>query len=643
MIKEFIRHIEKRAGIHVAMSRFSNLFAKTQSGLVLSSAAFAALIEFIRAGEPTYQHVAAQIGVRWSDLGQKITLRNALAERGLITPACLWAYRLLRGNAEELLKDYASPDMAFMQIALLKEVDPALAIPFLVEKFFTRKDIAPELCSASRLCILRHLDSGISPQLLEFLSARYPSVDLFRQWRQTPTPSPASRNGTNCVDFHQLVRSINDVAELSSISRVSYLLSCFYVPVTQKEWKSLFLCSADEASFKRLKNAGMIDVIEGGLLLSADLSKLNVLNRFLFEQYPFLKETLNQKKTARQQEERRQRVRASELDRQALELVAEGIICLNRTGLLYYINPAGETLFAENPELVNTLFGAATLDLALKSYAPDDVSARVGSLNGSSNVELFGSCARFSLSGKRFEVRAGSQIVILRDITDQFLIDQEIGKLYRHELNAALEVIGIGIETVDQLMKSNCSEDACQCLDQIKRKTDDLAATLAERMDFIRLHSDAFHISQGVLNLNLVVDKCIEKRRDHARQTGITLVSNHLEIEPVQITGEERFLIRAIDNIIRNAIKFCQKEDEIRVTISTQKQAAVIKITDTGPGISKENMGRIFQLGFTTNGTGRGLYITRRIIGAHKGKIDVKSKLGAGACFTLRMPLVREQ
>ena len=67
-----------------------------------------------------------------------------------------------------------------------------------------------------------------------------------------------------------------------------------------------------------------------------------------------------------------------------------------------------------------------------------------------------------------------------------------------------------------------------------------------------------------------------------------------------------------------------------------------MSVQDQGPGIPLENMGKIFRLGFTTGGSGRGLYLAKRIASAHKGRIDVKSKPGQGACFTFLVPLITE-
>jgi len=67
----------------------------------------------------------------------------------------------------------------------------------------------------------------------------------------------------------------------------------------------------------------------------------------------------------------------------------------------------------------------------------------------------------------------------------------------------------------------------------------------------------------------------------------------------------------------------------------------VIKIEDSGPGIPRENLSKIFQPYFSTKekGTGLGLSITYRIISDHKGKIEVESEVGRGTVFTVKLPI----
>jgi signal transduction histidine kinase len=507
--------------------------------------------------------------------------------------------------------------------------------------------VSEELRATSRLCILRLLDSVVSPDLVRSLQSSYPGVQILNQWRPAiPGRSLDSNRGPNPghIDFHQLVRSVHDMKELSSLTRIVYLVSSFYVPLTDKEWRTLWLSQTDQLFFDRLRLATVVEASNGGFMLSTDPSKQAVVKKFLYESYSLAKESVRRRRADRLKEDRERKVRNSELDRQALEMVTDGIICVDRTGLLYYVNRAAESMLNENRLLRERLFGAGSLEDALRSYSREGVLSRIRASirQDEDRAEIFGDRAVIESGGKRFEVELGPQVILLRDTTDQHLIDNEIGKLYRHELKAALDVMGVGLSSVKQFISEGRTEEGMEFLEQVEAKRVELFSMLEERIDFIRLHSDSFHIRPSTVNLNLVVDKCVTNYRDAAVTRGVTVKSNHLHTSGIQVMGEERFLVRALDNILRNAVKFSRKGKEIKVSIGEVNFEAFVRVEDSGPGIPPENLGKIFQLGFTTGGTGRGLYLARRIAAAHGGRIDVKSKVGNGATFTFWLPLLME-
>ncbi len=74
-------------------------------------------------------------------------------------------------------------------------------------------------------------------------------------------------------------------------------------------------------------------------MLSTDPSKQAVVKKFLYESYSLAKESVRRRRADRLREDRERKVRSSELDRQALEMVPDGIICVDRTGLLYLREP----------------------------------------------------------------------------------------------------------------------------------------------------------------------------------------------------------------------------------------------------------------------------------------------------------------
>jgi signal transduction histidine kinase len=649
MFKEFIKQLEKRVPLENLFPRFRDLFEPDGCAhATFSAEGFASVLEFVEKGDASYQGIACQAGVRWSSATQRVKLRAAILERGFVTPSCLWAHAQLRGRTEELLRGFSSPEMGLMQIVLLKGADPAMAAPFLLERFLTGKDVSEELRAASRLCLLRLLDAWCAPDEVKRLQVRFPGVEILAQWRPGIPGRPkklgqAPRPGS--IDFHQLVRSVNGIKELSSLTRTLYLVSLFYVPLSQKEWDALFLSGTDAHFFNCLMPAGIVEPFNGGYLLATDSRKQELVRKFLYESYDVAKESVQRLAAKRMKEERKRRIRDSELDRHALEMVPDGIVAVDRSGQLYYANSPAEKIMAENTELKRCLFGQEALSEALKKYTPERVLSRVRACVQAEGLEaeIFGNRASIMMDGKKFEVKLGRQVVLLRDCTDQYLIDQEIGKLYRHEMKAALDVLGVGLDTARDLVAQGQVEQGLEFLDQVGQKRNQLCAMLEERIDFIRLHSDAFEIRPEIVNLNLAVDKSISNYRDMAKSKDVAIKSNHLHVSAVSVKGEERFLVRAFDNIVRNAVKFSKAGSEIRVVVDSDATEALVRVEDDGPGIAGENLGKIFQLGFTTGGSGRGLYLARRIVAAHGGRISVKSRPGHGASFTLRLPVVMEQ
>jgi len=335
---------------------------------------------FLEKGEPSFQSVAVQAGAHWSSSSQKVVLRNAILKRGFRTPSCLWAYRQMRGNPEQIMQECASPEMGLMQIMLLKEVEPAAAIPFLIERYVSRNDGQEELRNAARLCVLRLLDSRGTPDLIRSLQSRYPGVDFLSRWHPSIPGRKVLPNVPNrheAVDFHDLVRSVRDVKELSSFTRTLYLVSLFCVPLSEKEWSSLFLSWMDHYHFQRLGMARVVEAYNGGFLLSTDMAKQKLVRQFLYDSYSIAKQTVQHNNAQRQREARESKVRSSELDRQALELVPEGIICVDPSRMFYYMNPAAEKMLSANSVLRERLFGNAPLEIAVQRYSREQVISRL--------------------------------------------------------------------------------------------------------------------------------------------------------------------------------------------------------------------------------------------------------------------------
>jgi signal transduction histidine kinase len=110
-----------------------------------------------------------------------------------------------------------------------------------------------------------------------------------------------------------------------------------------------------------------------------------------------------------------------------------------------------------------------------------------------------------------------------------------------------------------------------------------------------------------------------------------------------RVYGYPHQLNQVFMNLLVNAAQAIENQGEIKMATRTDNGHVEIKISDTGSGISKENLPRIFDPFFTTKeagkGTGLGLHLAYNIIKKHKGTIDVESTMGQGTTFTIRIPV----
>ena len=175
--------------------------------------------------------------------------------------------------------------------------------------------------------------------------------------------------------------------------------------------------------------------------------------------------------------------------------------------------------------------------------------------------------------------------------------------------------------------------------DQLNRMINDL--TLLSKADSYQIE-----LNMGPVRLDLLISDIGDLFQILAEQKKIVL-----NIDPLQETivmGDKARLQQLFTNLIDNAIKYTA-EGSIRITIEKNEEMVIIKIMDTGIGISKEEQEKIFKRFYRvdksrsreTGGVGLGLSIADWIAHAHKGKIEVESELNKGATFTLFLPTLK--
>jgi two-component system NtrC family sensor kinase len=205
-----------------------------------------------------------------------------------------------------------------------------------------------------------------------------------------------------------------------------------------------------------------------------------------------------------------------------------------------------------------------------------------------------------------------------------------------HELNNPL---GTVLLYADTLLRENDEQDQHRSdLQVIVREIQRCKSIVAALLDFARQRQSTV---QDV-DLNELVLSILEVEKIHPRYQAVHFV---IELDPnlPRIQADPTQLREVFLNLLTNAAEAMPDGGQLTLrTIADPPEMVTIVVSDTGVGISKENLGRIFTPFFTTKpvgkGTGLGLAITYGIVKLHRGQIDVKSRIGEGTTFTIGLP-----
>lgn len=141
-------------------------------------------------------------------------------------------------------------------------------------------------------------------------------------------------------------------------------------------------------------------------------------------------------------------------------------------------------------------------------------------------------------------------------------------------------------------------------------------------------------------DLNEVAAEVVTLEEKEAARKGVRISFTGTP-SPLRINMQRSLLRTAIFNLLRNATEATEQDGTISVELLHDRDDAVLKVTDTGCGIPKDELGRIFEPFFSTKRRtfGMGLSLVKQIVDEHLGDISVESVMGKGSIFVLRFPL----
>ncbi|MDZ7994536.1 MAG: two-component system sensor histidine kinase RppB [Nostoc sp. EspVER01] len=215
-----------------------------------------------------------------------------------------------------------------------------------------------------------------------------------------------------------------------------------------------------------------------------------------------------------------------------------------------------------------------------------------------------------------------------------------------HELRTPLAATGATVESA-LLMPQIDSEETRDILQTIQRQNQRLTTLVVDLLMLARLDKQAQKLQREICCLNDIVSDLVEEFEAMANAAEVKLTSLIQVRQPLNIIGNADQLYRLFSNLIVNAIQYTPRGGEVTVFLDRNDHNAVIKVQDTGIGIPKHELNRIFDRFYrvssdrsrSTGGSGLGLAIVQAIVQAHQGKLNVQSELGQGSTFTVQLLL----
>ncbi|MGA2215822.1 MAG: ATP-binding protein [Bryobacteraceae bacterium] len=211
-----------------------------------------------------------------------------------------------------------------------------------------------------------------------------------------------------------------------------------------------------------------------------------------------------------------------------------------------------------------------------------------------------------------------------------------------HELRSPLARLGVAVEL------ARSGEDREHLLDRIQKEADRLNELVGELLQVTRVESDPSRQKSDPVHLDELLGDLVYDSLLEAKAKDCTLLLK--APVPVILAGDEELIRRALENVIRNAIRYAPRNTSVDVDLIRTADAAQVSVRDYGSGVPAEALTRIFDPFYrvdsdrnrASGGLGLGLAIARRSVELHKGKLSAQN-VNPGLLVTIQLPLAPAQ
>lgn len=241
-------------------------------------------------------------------------------------------------------------------------------------------------------------------------------------------------------------------------------------------------------------------------------------------------------------------------------------------------------------------------------------------------------------------------IISIHDLTEEQRLEEmklDFVSMAAHELRTPLTSIRGYLSLFFDEFLNELSEKQKLLLRRVDISAKQLNSLVENLLSVSRIEKGAFAINPKPVDWLNLVKTIVEELTSRANDKHITLSLQNPGV-PVSVMADELRIGEVVTNLVVNAINYTGEGGHVTVSIEVKDDVVITHVQDTGEGIPKEAISRLFTKffrGSTTlvqgaKGTGLGLYISKAIVTIHKGTISVESELGKGSTFTFTLPKV---
>lgn len=229
---------------------------------------------------------------------------------------------------------------------------------------------------------------------------------------------------------------------------------------------------------------------------------------------------------------------------------------------------------------------------------------------------------------------------MLARLQASFEAERQFSSDVSHELRTPIAVIRSQCEFA--LSGQAGEEEKREAFEAVLKQSERMNSIVSQLLLLSRAENGKFVPEREPVELNVLCETVCEELEAMAAERQVKLAWN---TEELQITGDETLLIRMVNNLVSNAIRYNRPGGSAEVSLRKRGKYAVLTVRDTGIGIRREDLGQIFNRFYradrsrSSEGTGLGLSMAAWIARVHGGSIRAESVCGEGSVFTAELPI----